>query len=403
MTILYPTQQSVLDGAKSSYLYNLGTSSGKTLISIYHYLKHYQGEPLLIVQPPQKLKTGEWADEIDVVEKAEGITIRYDQLSVGMLAKKWQEFKGYFVIFDEAHLIKTPTSKRGKAALHLSKVSSDFVLLTATAAATWEDTINYFLMFGFYKNKTQFFKEHAILGDMYLGNRVIKKPVDWKEQDDLKRKFNSFSIKKETTYFVDLPDTQIKDVTFKSSREYNTILKDRVLEIDDEMLLFDTQPKLQSALRYYANQKDKLSYTEMLADGTDENILIFYQYTKERDKLLQLLKKLKKKVFEVNGQNFHLPTKEERPDLKNSVTICQYQSGSAAIELQYCNQVIFYTPTYSYIDYTQAMGRAVRHGNKNKVTIYRYQTNKTIETAIYGALKNKRDFTEELFRKELKL
>ena len=399
MTILYPTQQQVLDQAEPSYLYNLGTSSGKTLISIYHYVLHSEGEPLLVVQPPQKLKTGEWADEIKTVENAENIKINYVQMSVGMLAKKWQEYKGYFVIIDEAHMVKTPTSKRGKAALHLTRASTNFVLLTATAAATWEDTMNYFLMWNFYKNKTQFLKEHAIYGDMYLGDRVIKKPVDWKEQDELKHKFNSFSIKKETTYFVDLPDTQVKDISFKASKEYSNILRDRVLELDDETILFDTQPKLQAGLRYHTNQKDKLSYTEMLASGTTENILIFYQFTKEKDNLLQVFKKLKKKVFEVNGQNFHLPSKDERKTLKNSVTICQYQSGSVAIELQYCNQVIIYTPSYSYIDYTQALGRAVRHGNKNKVTIYRYITNKTIEPSVYKALNHKKDFTEQLFKK----
>src|SRR5690625_6660431 len=80
MTILYPTQQKVLNEAESSFLYELGTSSGKTLISIYHYLKHSNGEPLLIIMPPAKLKTGEWIDEIKVVEQAENITIEFEQL-----------------------------------------------------------------------------------------------------------------------------------------------------------------------------------------------------------------------------------------------------------------------------------------------------------------------------------
>lgn len=401
MTILYPTQQKVLDEAKPSYLYELGTSSGKTLISIYHYLKHSNGEPLLIIMPPAKLKTGEWADEIKVVEQAENITIEFEQLSVGMLAKRWSEFKEYFVIMDEAHLVKNPTSKRGKAAMHLTRHATNFVLLTATSSASWEDTINYFIMWGFYKNKTQFLKQHAIYGDLYLGDRVIKKPVDWTNKDKLKRKFNTFSIKKPTTYFVDLPNTRTKIVNFKKSPTYNKIEKDRVLEIDGELELFDTPPKLQAGLRYYTNQDDKLKYTEMLAEGTDENILIFYNFKKERHSLVKLASKLKKKLYEVSGQNFNLPSKDERNSLTNSITIAQYQSGSAAIELQYCSQVIIYTPSYSYIDHTQALGRAVRHGNKSKVTIYHYNTKNTIEEAVYAALDRKEDFTNELFRKEI--
>ena len=75
-------------------------------------------------------------------------------------------------------------------------------------------------------------------------------------------------------------------------------------------------------------------------------------------------------------------------------------AGSAGIELQYANIVVFYTPTYSYQDYEQALGRAYRNGQTKKVTVYRYITKDSIEQAIYGALKNKKDFTEQLFRKE---
>lgn len=401
MTILYPTQQQVLNEAKPSFLYELGTSSGKTLISIYHYLKHSKGEPLLVVMPPAKLKTNEWAEEIKVVEQAENIKIDFEQLSVGMLAKKWQDYKGYFVIFDEAHLVKTPTSKRGKAAMKLTRESTNYVLLTATSAATWEDTINYFIMFGHCKNKTQFMRDYAIYGDLFLGNRVIKKPVDWKHQEKLKNMFNSFSVKKPTEHFVDLPDVQEKVIPFKPSTTYNKLMKDRVLEENGDLVLFDTYPKFLAGLRYYTNQSEKLKYTEMIAEGTEDNILIFYNFIKERDDLVKLAKKLKKKVFEVNGQNFKLPSKKQRESLRNSITIVQYQSGSAGIELQYCNQVIVYTPSYSYIDHTQAMGRAIRHGNKNKVTVYKYKTLNTIEVSVYDALEQKKDFTEQLFRKEL--
>ena len=65
------------------------------------------------------------------------------------------------------------------------------------------------------------------------------------------------------------------------SKEYKIIEKDRVL--DDE--LFDNISKLQHGLRYHANQKDKLKYTEMLLEGTDENIIIFYNYKQENERL----------------------------------------------------------------------------------------------------------------------
>jgi len=65
--------------------------------------------------------------------------------------------------------------------------------------------------------------------------------------------------------------------------------------------------------------------------------------------------------------------------------------------------VVFYSPTYSYQDYEQALGRCYRNGQDKKVTAYRFMTTDSIEMAIYGALNKKKDFNEQLFRKEMGL
>lgn len=387
----------------SSHLIAADTGTGKTIMSIYHYLKHNRGEPLLIVAPPQKIKEGGWDREIARINRHHDIDINYETLSYGVLAKRWQEFKGYFVIFDEAHYIKNPTSQRGKAGMKLSKHATNFILLSATPNANgWIDTINYFIMFGHYKNKTEFLRKHAIYKDMYVGRpRPIKVVDDFKHKDELKRKYNTFSIELSKDEALDLPPLVFENVYFNPSTEYKKIKKDRVLSIDGELRLFDTLSSLQYGLRYYANQKDKLKYAEMLAEGTTENIIIFYNFKKEKDDLIEVMKKLDKKIYEVSGQRSVIPDRSEWSKLKNSVTLVQYQAGSAGIELQYANIVIFYSLTYSYQDYEQALGRCYRNGQTKKVTAYRFITKDSIEMAIFGALKNKRDFNEQLFRKEI--
>lgn len=388
-----------------SHLIAADTGTGKTIMAIYHYLKHNKGEPLLIVAPPQKIKEGGWDREMERINRHHDIDINYETLSYGVLAKKWREFKEYFVIFDECHYIKNPTSQRGKAAMQLSKHATNFLLLSATPNANgWIDTINYFIMFGFYKNKTEFLRKHAIYKDMYVGRpRPIKVVDDFKYKDELKRKYNTFSIELSKDEALDLPPLVFENVYFNPSKEYKKIKKDRVLSIDGELRLFDTLSSLQYGLRYYANQKDKLKYAEMLAEGTTENIVIFYNFTKEKDDLIEVMKKLDKKIYEVSGQRSFIPNKSEWSKLKNSVTLVQYQAGSAGIELQYANIVVFYSLTYSYQDYEQALGRCYRNGQTKKVTAYRFMTRDSIEMAIFGALKNKRDFNEQLFRKEFNL
>jgi len=402
-SILYSFQKDLLNKIDDNYLIAADTGTGKTMMAIHHYIRFTEGEPLLIVVPPQKKKEGGWDRDIEFVCNEYDIKIEYEQLSYGVLAKRWQDYKGWFVVFDECHYIKNPTSQRGKAGMKLSKASTHFLLLSATPSANgWIDTINYMIMFGHYKNKTQFLKKHAIYEDMYVGRpRPIKIVSDFTDKDNLKEIYQSFSIKLAKEDCLDLPPLIYEDVSFKRTKEYKTVEKDRVLTVNGEPILYDSISKLQHGLRYYANQKDKLKYTEMLAEGTGENIIVFYYYQEEKDQLKKIMKKLKKTIFEVSGQSNKLPSKDYWDQLKNTVTLVQYQAGSAGIELQYANIVIFYTPTYSYQDFEQALGRAYRNGQTKKVTVYRYITKDTIEQAVYGSLKNKKDFTEELFKKEL--
>lgn len=396
-SILYDFQKELLNKINPDYLIAADTGVGKTIMAIYHYLKHSNGEPLLIVVPPQKKSEGGWDRDIEFVSKHHDIHIKYEQLSYGVLAKKWDEYKNHFVVFDECHYIKNPTSQRGKAGCKLSQHATNFLLLSATPNANgWIDAINYFIMFGHYKNKTHFLKKHAIYEDMYVGRpRPVKVVSDFTDKDKLKRIYNTFSIKLSKDEALDLPPLIFENIYFKPSKEYKIIEKDRVLTVNNELILYDSISKLQHGLRYYANQKDKLKYAEMLAESTSENIIIFYYYQDEKEQLKKIMKKLKKTVYEVSGQATKLPRDWNH---KNSVTFVQYQAGSAGIELQYANVVVFYSLTYSYQDYEQALGRCYRNGQDKKVTAYRFMTKDTIEMAIFGALKTKRDFNEKLFK-----
>lgn len=395
--ILYPTQEKVLNEAKPSHFFALGTSSGKSLISIYHYLKHRNSEPLLIVCPPTKKKSNEWDYEIKKVEEHEKIEIDYEIIASSMLAKEYQNYKDYFVILDEAHYFMNPTSNRGKAAQKLCKASTNFSMLSATPGENWEKFMNYLIIFDFYKNKTEFLKKHAIYETKHFGGRSIKQIVDFQKTYLLERLWQTISTMKETSYFVDLPQVTERFVEFNKSTLYTKAEKDRVIKVDGEQVILDSPPKLASTLRYLTNQKAKVDYTKELLESTNDNVVIFYQFTKEKDNLLEMLRKLDKEVFEVSGQSFELPSQEKRKSLSNSVTLVQIQAGSAAIELKYASQVIYYCPTYSYTQYQQSRGRCIRHGGHDRVEIIKFKTKGTIETQVWKALDLKQDFDEKLY------
>lgn len=395
-SILYDFQKQALTQAKPNYFYALDTGTGKTITSIHHYMKYANGEPLLIVAPPQKIKEGGWVRDLQFVANHYQVEFEFEQLSYGVLAKKWSEYAGHFLIFDEAHYVKNPTSQRGKAAMNLTRTSTHFVLLTATPMSNgWEDAYNYMIMFKKFKNKTQMNREHASFGTKFFGTRQIPVIESWHHEEILQRHFNSYAVSISKDDALDLPPLVFRDVSFKQSADYRTILKDRVL--DDKA--YDTPSKVAHGLREHANKKDKLDYLIMLLESVSNNIVVFYQYTSEATAIKEALKKVKPKktVFEVSGKASKLPPKEDWSSLKHSITLVQYQAGSAGIELQYANNVVFYTPTYSFQDYSQALGRAYRNGQEKKVTVYRFITKSTIEEDVYEALERKEDFNENIY------
>lgn len=219
---MYDFQKELLNKINPSYLIAADTGTGKTMMAIHHYIRLTKGEPLLIVVPPQKKKEGGWDRDIEFVCKKYKIEIKYEQLSYGMLAKQWEKYKGWFVVFDECHYIKNPTSQRGKAAYKLTSESTNFLLLSATPNANgWIDTINYFIMFGYFKNKTQFLKQHAIYDEMFIGRpRPVKVVEDFKEKDKLKELYQTFSIKLSKDEALDLPPLVFEDVYFKPTKGF---------------------------------------------------------------------------------------------------------------------------------------------------------------------------------------
>lgn len=393
-TLLYDFQQRILNQSKPNYIIAADTGTGKTMMGIHHYLKYREDEPLLVVAPPSKIKEGGWDREIEFIANHYEVDIEYALLSWGSVAKNWAKFKGYYVLFDECHMAKNSTSQRGKAAFKLAEYSTHFCLLSATTMPNgWGDAINYFKMFGFTKNKTQFNHEFAIMEYQKFGAQQFQKVVGYRNEDELEKMYQSVSVTISKNEALDLPDITYQFINFKPSKEYRVIKKDRVLDDVD----YDSSAKLLSGLRYYANQKDKLAYTKDFLEGTSRNVVIFYNFKQEVEDLLDIAKKLDKKIYQVSGGKFSLPDKTDWPDVTNSVTFVQYQAGSAGIELQYCSEVIYYTPTYSYGDYQQSLGRAYRNGQENKVSVYQYKTLGTVEEEVWKALENKEDFDMKLY------
>ena len=93
-----------------------------------------------------------------------------------------------------------------------------------------------------------------------------------------------------------------------------------------------------------------------------------------------------------------IPTKEEWDKINNSVILSNFGSGAEAIELTFANIIVYFSPTDSYIQWEQSIGRAHRNGQTKKVTAYKFVTDNTIEVDMYKSLDKKEDFNFNLWK-----
>ena len=84
------------------------------------------------------------------------------------------------------------------------------------------------------------------------------------------------------------------------------------------------------------------------------------------------------------------------------VIVCQYQSGSAGIDLFAADTIVFYEPSLSSNLTEQARDRIHRIGQHRPCSDDFLITRGTIEAAIYAALGAYADFGEALFTKYIR-
>jgi len=353
-------------------------------MGLHHHQTYFKDKKLLIVAPASKIKEGGWQRTIDNHYPH----IEYETCTYNMLNKNYKNYKDYFVIFDECHRLKNSCGVWGKAGYNLTKIASGFILLSATPMPnSWEDSINYFKMFGLTKNKTQFMNANAIT----TIERGYLEILGWRNETKLKNMWNSISRRLSKDEANDLPPLVFKDIHFKPSTKYKKIKKDRIY--DD--VLYDNQMKLRHGLRLNTNLEHKIEYLVQFLSDVNENVIVFYNYDEE---LSLLVENINKKIYLCNGKDKNYPKQDEWDKIKNTVTLANYKSGSEAVEFTYANIIIYFSPTDSYVEFEQSHGRCHRNGQTNKVTAYKFVTDDTIEADIYKALDNKKDFNYNLWK-----
>lgn len=370
--------------------------TGKSAVMM-RWLAKQDSKHVLVITTPSKRDSGDFLKDADTWngEGWKESLNDFEIISWNGLAK-WvkahaDELDKWAYAFDEIQRAKAGISSgMGKAFLKITINSSLWAGFTATPGDNWLHFYPYFTACGFVPHKTAFKNRFAIVQN-YKGFPEI---IGWREEDTLKSWWKRISTTPDTSQMFDeLPPEIHQVIDFKKPKGYDKLRKERINEKGE---FLDTTMGLCHALREMSFTKEKQQWLEDFIEGLGTQAVIFYNYIEEGDTIEQIIHKANKnaKVWRIDGSHHEIPTANTIG--KYDIVLCQWQSGSEALNLQFINYWVSVTPTYSYITSTQARGRIKRIGQQRTMHFY-YLKCEGIETDVYEALKNKRDFSEDVY------
>lgn len=373
-----------------------GVGSGKSRTALAYYYKEQGGiigskdyikmkhpKDLYIITTARKRDTLEWEGEFGPFLITTNPEVAYYDHKVVVDSwnniQKYVDVKDAFFIFDEQRV--SGSGAWVKAFLKITKVNN-WILLSATPGDTWMDYIPVFLANGFYKNKTEFIREHVIYAryakfpkvDRYINQgRLIR----LRNKILINMNFERQTISHHEDVYVTYDISTYKDAGKLRWDLYN----DKPIS-DAASLCY--------VWRRIVNSDPSRQVTLLELFEKHPRMIVFYNFDYEREILLNLYYGEDVEIAEYNGHK-HQPI----PDGKRWVYLVQYNAGAEGWNCIKTDTIVFYSQNYSYKIMQQSAGRIDRLNTPFRdLYYYHLKSRSGIDLAISRALKEKRNFNE---------
>ena len=387
---LFPHQQDAVDRLHNGAILWGGVGTGKSLTAAAYYwqkertatqTKEQQGPPdIYVITTGKKRDSLEWQGEFAKF----GIGCSNDATTAGVLTidswnniAKYKEVANAFFIFDEQRVVGT-----GVWVDSFLKISAKnrWILLSATPGDTWLDYIPVFIANGFYKNRTEFKREHVVYKaysrypkvERYTG---LGRFVRHRNDVLVEMPYHKHTVRNEIIVPVDY-DVDLYNMVVK--RKWH-VYEGRPLKGVSELF---------STMRKIANS----SLTRLEAIRTlipkHPKLIVFYNFDYE----LEILRSLAS-IVEVHEYNGHKHDRVPRSD--SWVYLVQYTAGAEGWNCTSTDAMVFWSLPYSYKLWHQARGRIDRLNTPFQTLHYYTLCSKaSIDTTIRRCLEAKRSFNE---------
>lgn len=312
------------------------------------------------------------------------------------------ELTGFTLLLDESSMIQNDKAKRTKFVLKMQP--ENVILLSGTpTAGKYENLWSQCHLLGWKISKRAYWNTYLIT------ERIPGIPVPlvkgYKNVDRLKAKLKEYgAVFKKTDEVMDLPQQNDIPVLVDTTKEYQQFVKTNVIQLKNGLILMgDTTLTRRLYMRQLCGMynKAKLEAFRDLVASTGDRLIVFYNFTYELTEMQQILmdsdNSYSKRFSVVNGQIKALQNYEDKSD---SITFVQYQAGAMGLNLQKANKIVYFTlPERSEL-FEQSRKRIHRIGQERPCFYYFLMCRNSIEQKVKAALDMRKDYTDELFRKD---
>ena len=380
---LRPNQKQALDKLSNGKILWGGVGSGKSFVAAEYYMKNEAPKDVYVITTAKKRDHLDWDKEF----ASHGVGKAPEASVAGVLTvdswnniKKYVEVKNAFFILDEQRLVGKGSWT--KSFLKIAK-NNHWILLSATPGDTWFDYIPVFIANGYYKNRTDFIRQHVV--------------------------YNHYSKFPKVDHYVQT-GTLLKhrnDVLVHMPYEKHTRRLDQIIEVEyDEALMrkvthdrwnpYADRPirdaaEMYSVMRRVANSDPSrlLALWQLLEKHP--RLIVFYSFNYE----LEILRTLGEE-YEVKEWNGH--KHEMVPSGDAWVYLVQYTAGAEGWECITTDSVCFYSLNYSYKIWEQAHGRTDRLNTPFVLLNYFILRSRAwIDSEIWKSKDKKEDFQESSY------
>ena len=399
---LYDYQMDAVNNMRNGCILNGGVGSGKSRTGLYYYFKEQGGsinpdyvpmkhkpKDLYIITTARKRDDLEWEGELVpfLLSTHPDQNVFYGNKVVvdsWNNIKKYSDISGAFFIFDEQRVVGSGAWV--KSFLKIAR-GNDWILLSATPGDTWSDYIPVFIANGFYKNKSEFLREHVVYSrfskypkiDRYLNTGRL---VRLRDRILVDMDFTRHTIPHHEDVYCRYDISKYKDA-----------IKTRWDPYKNEPI--QQASGLCYILRRVVNEDESRQQALLEIFEQHPKMIVFYNFDYELDILKGIYYGNNCEIAEWNG-HAHQPI----PQSERWVYLVQYTAGCEGWNCVRTDTIVFYSQNYSYKVMEQASGRIDRLNTPFRdLYYYHLKSRSGIDLAISKALKEKKQFNERKFVK----